>query len=93
MAPTRPPNRQSAEAPHDREVSTEETNFGYIRRTIKPALGTREVRKVCGPLLDNLYARLQKCGDPGDASPASGAVHAPSREATGRTTFGGSERG
>jgi Bacterial regulatory proteins, gntR family len=45
------------------EVSTEEANLGCIRRTIKPALGTREVRKVRGPLLDNLYARLQKCGD------------------------------
>ena len=45
------------------DVSTEEANLGYIRRTIKPALGTREVRKVRGPLLDNLYARLQKCGD------------------------------
>ena len=45
------------------EVSTEETNLGYIRRTIKPALGTKEVRKVRGPLLDNLYARLQKCGN------------------------------
>ena len=45
------------------DVSTLETNLGYIRRTIKPALGTREVRKVRGPLLDNLYARLQKCGN------------------------------
>ena len=45
------------------DVSTEEANLGYIRRTIKPALGTKEVRKVRGPLLDNLYARLQKCGD------------------------------
>jgi hypothetical protein len=45
------------------EVSTEEANLGYIRRTIKPALGTKEVRKVRGPLLDNLYARLQKCGE------------------------------
>jgi hypothetical protein len=45
------------------DVSTEEANLGYIHRTIKPALGTREVRKVRGPLLDNLYARLQKCGD------------------------------
>jgi hypothetical protein len=26
-------------------------------------LGTKEVRKVRGPLLDNLYARLQKCGN------------------------------
>jgi integrase len=45
------------------DVSTEETNLGYIRRTIKPALGAKEVRKVRGPLLDNLYARLQKCGN------------------------------
>ena len=45
------------------DVSTEETNLGYIRRTIKPALGSKEVRKVRGPLLDNLYARLQKCGN------------------------------
>jgi DNA-binding transcriptional regulator YhcF (GntR family) len=45
------------------DVSTAETNLGYIRRTIKPALGTREVRKVRGPLLDNLYARLQQCGN------------------------------
>jgi integrase len=36
---------------------------GYIRRTIKPALGIKEVRKVRGPLLDNLYARLQQCGN------------------------------
>ena len=35
----------------------------YIRRTIKPALGTREVRKVRGPLLDHLYTRLLKCGN------------------------------
>jgi hypothetical protein len=45
------------------DVSTEETNLGYIRRTVKPALGVREVRKVRGPLRDNLYARLQKCGN------------------------------
>jgi hypothetical protein len=44
-------------------VSTEETNPGYIRRTIKLALGTREVRKVRGPLLDNLYARPRQCGN------------------------------
>jgi hypothetical protein len=45
------------------DVSTTETNLGYIRRTIKPALGTKEVRKVRGPLLDNLYTRLQQCGN------------------------------
>jgi len=45
------------------DVSTKETNLGYVRRAIKPALGAREVRKVRGPLLDNLYARLQQCGN------------------------------
>jgi DNA-binding transcriptional regulator YhcF (GntR family) len=45
------------------DVSTTETNLGYIRRTIKPALGMKEVRKVRGPLLDNLYTRLQQCGN------------------------------
>jgi hypothetical protein len=45
------------------DVSTEEANLGYIWHTIKPALGIKEVRKVRGPLLDNLYARLQKCGE------------------------------
>ena len=33
-----------------------------IRRTIKPALGSTQVRKVRGPLLDTLYARLMRCG-------------------------------
>jgi hypothetical protein len=36
------------------DVSTMQTNPGYIRRTIKPALGIKEVRKVRGRLLDNL---------------------------------------
>ena len=45
------------------DVSTTETNLGYIRRTIKPALGIKEVRKVRGPLLDHLYTRLQRCGN------------------------------
>ncbi len=30
---------------------------GFIRRTIKPALGHLEVRKVRGPILDKLYTR------------------------------------
>jgi hypothetical protein len=45
------------------DVSTRESNLGYIRRTIKPALGSRQVRKVRGPLLDTLYARLMRCGN------------------------------
>jgi hypothetical protein len=44
-------------------VSTRQTNEGFIRRTIKPALGHLEVRKVRGPILDQLYARLKRCGD------------------------------
>jgi hypothetical protein len=40
-----------------------ESNLGYIRRTIKPALGSTQVRKVRGPLLDTLYARLMRCGN------------------------------
>ncbi len=51
----------AATAPWD--VSTRQTNEGFIRRTIKPALGHLEVRKVRGPILDQLYARLKRCGD------------------------------
>jgi integrase len=50
----------AAIAPWD--VSTRQTNEGFIRRTIKPALGHLEVRKVRGPILDQLYARLKRCG-------------------------------
>jgi DNA-binding CsgD family transcriptional regulator len=45
------------------DVSTRENNLGYIRRTIKPALGFLQVRKVRGPILDTLYARLMRCGN------------------------------
>jgi DNA-binding transcriptional regulator YhcF (GntR family) len=45
------------------ELSTQEANEGYIRRTIKPALGHLQIRKVRGPILDKLYARLKRCGD------------------------------
>jgi integrase len=45
------------------DVSTRQTNEGFIRRTIKPALGHLEVRKVRRPILDQLYARLKRCGD------------------------------
>jgi hypothetical protein len=38
-------------------------HLGYIRRIIKPALGSMQVRKVRGPLLDTLYARLMQCGN------------------------------
>jgi Bacterial regulatory proteins, gntR family/Phage integrase, N-terminal SAM-like domain len=46
------------------EPSTRETYEGYIRRTILPALGAVELRKVRGPVLDTFYARLRRCGDP-----------------------------
>ena len=60
------------------DVSTLETNLGYIRRTIKPALGIKEVRKVRGPLLDNLYACLQRCGNLACASkPSTEHRHVP----------------
>jgi integrase len=51
----------AAIAPWD--VSTRQTNEGFIRRTIKPALGSMKVRKVRGPILDKLYAELKRCGD------------------------------
>ena len=45
------------------DVSTRQTNEGFIRRTITPALGHLKVRKVRGPILDKLYTRLKRCGD------------------------------
>jgi hypothetical protein len=45
------------------DPSTRATYAGYIRRTILPALGAMELRKVRGPLLDTFYARLRRCGD------------------------------
>jgi hypothetical protein len=45
------------------DVSTRQTNEGFIRRTIKPALGHLQVRKVRGPILDKLYTQLRRCGD------------------------------
>jgi hypothetical protein len=47
----------------DLDVSTREGYEGYIPRTIKPALGGMELRKLRGPVLDTFYARLRQCGD------------------------------
>jgi integrase len=47
----------------DWDVATREGYEGYIRRTIRPAFGHVQVRKVRGPMLDMLYARLRRCGD------------------------------
>jgi integrase len=44
------------------DVSTRETYEGYIRRTILPALGSMELRKLRGPVLDTFYARLRSAG-------------------------------
>jgi integrase len=43
--------------------STRQTYEGYIRRTILPVLGLIKLRKVRGPVLDMLYARLHQCGN------------------------------
>jgi integrase len=45
------------------DLSTRHTYEGYIRRTILPALGSIELRKVRGPMLDTFYARLRRCGN------------------------------
>jgi integrase len=45
------------------DLSTRETYEGYIRRTILPALGSMEPRKLRGPVLDVFYARLRRCGN------------------------------
>jgi hypothetical protein len=45
------------------DVSTRESNLGYIRRTINPALGSLQVRMVPGPILGTLYSRLMRCGN------------------------------
>ena len=47
------------------DLSTRESYKGYIRRTILPALGKMELRKLRGPILDTFYARLRRCSDLG----------------------------
>jgi DNA-binding transcriptional regulator YhcF (GntR family) len=36
---------------------------GFIRRTLKPAIGHLKIRQVNGEILDKLYARLMRCRD------------------------------
>jgi hypothetical protein len=39
--------------PAGSDVFTRKTNLGYIRRTIKPAFGSTQARKVRGPLTEH----------------------------------------
>jgi len=47
----------------DHELSTAETTAGYIRRTLKPAVGDLPVRKLQHrvDILDRLYTHLRRC--------------------------------
>ena len=47
----------------DHELSTRVTNEGYIRRTLKPALGDIQLRKLQHrvDILDRLYTHLRRC--------------------------------
>ncbi len=47
----------------DVDLSTRQTYEGYIRRTILPALGSTELRRIRGPILDTFYTRLRRCGN------------------------------
>src|SRR4051812_35361646 len=56
----------------DHELSTRETNEGYIRRTLKPALGDMPLRKLQHrvDILDRLYPRLRRCNALCDGRPS-----------------------
>jgi integrase len=45
----------------EHEDSTRETYFGYIERTIKPALGAMSIAKLSVRHLETLYAELRRC--------------------------------
>lgn len=55
----------------DHELSTRETNEGYIRRTLKPALGDMPLRKLQHrvDILDRLYTHLRRCNALCDGRP------------------------
>ena len=46
---------------HEAEESTLEGYRGYIRRTIRPALGDVPIGKVSPQLLEEFYAELRRC--------------------------------
>ena len=45
------------------DISTRQASEGFIRRTLKPAIGHLKIRQVNGEILDKLYARLMHCRD------------------------------
>ena len=55
----------------DHELTTRETNEGYIRRTLKPALGDMTLRKLQHrvDLLDRMYTHLRRCNALCDGRP------------------------
>jgi len=60
----------------DHELSTASTPAGYIRRTLKPALGDMPLRKLQHrvDVLDRLYTHLRRCNRLCDSSPARKTV-------------------
>jgi integrase len=60
----------------DHELSTASTTAGYIRRTLKPALGDMPLRKLQHrvDVLDRLYTHLRRCNRLCDSSPARKTV-------------------
>jgi integrase len=51
------------------EDSTRRTYEGYIRRTIRPALGEEPARKVTARTLENFYTELRRCRTRCDGKP------------------------
>jgi integrase len=49
--------------------STRRTYEGYIKRTIRPALGDEQVKKISARILENLYTELRRCGARCDGKP------------------------
>src|SRR3954447_3919135 len=60
----------------DHELSTASTTAGYVRRTIRPALGDMPLRKLQHrvDILDRLYTHLRRCNRLCDSSPGRKAV-------------------
>jgi integrase len=60
----------------DHELSTASTTAGYVRRTLRPALGDMPLRKLQHrvDILDRLYTHLRRCNRLCDPSPARKAT-------------------